>query len=102
MSRGLTNDNSGFTLIEKILIVATVAVIGFVGFAIYQASQNMVEFEDPEPAIQNGSQDTEDIPEAPGIEDEEDLEEAKETLEDVDFEEEENANEELESESSGF
>lgn len=94
--------NSGFTLIEKILIVATVAVIGFVGFAIYQASQNMVEFEDPEPAIQNDSDDMKGIPEAPGIESEEDLEKAKQSLEDVDFEEEEKANEELESESSGF
>ena len=80
----------GLTVIELVLTLATVAVVAFVGFAIYQASQDVVQIEDPiSPESQTQESDpTEGIPEQTTIEDPDDLDEAIEELERIDFQEE--------------
>lgn len=81
------HDRHGITAVESVLIAATIAVIVFVGFAIYQASQDMVEIEDPV-AEESGqtSEEQQEPPVAPVIEDEEDLDRAQNSLNEIDFE----------------
>lgn len=82
------HDRHGITAVESVLIAATIAVIIFVGFAIYQASQDMVEIEDPvaEETGQTSGEEQGETPDAPVIEDEEDLDQARDSLNDIDFE----------------
>lgn len=78
---------AGLTVVETVLIIATLAVIGFVGFAIYQASQGAVEIDDPLINQQEPPEDpTDDIPDDPDVEEPADLEEAIEDIEDIDIE----------------
>ncbi len=91
----------GITVIESVLIVATVAVIAFVGFAIYQASQDMVEIEDPVAENSEQSSKREDVSGTSSIENEEDLEKARNSLDNIDFKKELDSSElTLESEES--
>lgn len=93
--------NKGITVIESVLIVATVAVIAFVGFAIYQASQDLVEIEDP--VAENNEQRSEhgDVSGTSSIENKEDLEKARNSLDNIDFKKELDSSElTLESEES--
>lgn len=82
------HDRHGITAVESVLIAATIAVIIFVGFAIYQASQDMVEIEDPvaEENGQTSDEEQQEPPVAPVIEDEEDLDRAQNSLNEIDFE----------------
>lgn len=80
--------SKGLTVIETVLVVATVAVIAFVGFAIYQASQDMVEIEDPVAENNGPEADREDMSGDSTIDDERDLEEARDSLDNIDFQEE--------------
>lgn len=93
-------DKSGLTIIETVLILATAAVIVFVGFAIFQASQDVVQIEDPmHPEDTQRESDAEDgIPQDPEIETADDMESAIEELEDIDFDKEESGADELEAE----
>lgn len=91
----------GITAIESVLIVATVAVIAFVGFAIYQASQGMVEIEDPVAESNKRNSGEEDVSGTLSIENEKDLEKARNSLDNINFKEELDSSElTLESEES--
>lgn len=91
-------DKKGLTVIESVLILATVSVVLFVGFAIYQASQDVVQIDDPINPEDEAEEVSHDIPEAPEIETIEDMESAIEMMEDIDLEEEKSSMEELEDE----
>lgn len=93
--------DKGITVIESVLIVATVAVIAFVGFAIYQASQDMVEIEDPVAESNEQRSERENVSGTSSIENEKDLEKARNSLNNIDFKEELDSSElTLESEES--
>lgn len=77
--------NKGLSIIEIVLIIATVLVIAFVGFALYRANTNMVEMQDSTRSNQESMR--EDESEVPDIESEEDLREAEDSLNDIDFDE---------------
>lgn len=77
--------NKGLSVIEIVLIVATILVIAFVGFALYRANNNMVEMQDSAPSNQESVQ--EDETDSSDIESKEDLGEAEDSLNDINFDE---------------
>lgn len=95
----MRHTQSGLTLIESILIVATIAVIAFVGFALYQADKEAVQTEAPDTSDMTSPREAGVIPETPDIESTEDLDAAEETLQGIDFDEHFEDESELESES---
>lgn len=95
----MRNTQSGLTLVESILIVATIAVIAFVGFALYRADKDVVQTEAPDTSDMTSPREAGVVPEAPEIESADDLDAAEETLQGIDFDEHFQDESELESES---
>lgn len=83
-----TGKKSKLNLIEIFLIAATVFVLGFVGYAVYQAVTDVEEMpeeqqmEATEPEAEDDS--ALEVPEAPEIDSAEDLDTALETLDETD------------------
>lgn len=82
---------SGFAGLELVLILAVVAVLGFVAFKAYDANQKGAQ-----------SQVTADVPEAPSINATADLTVAEQTVDSVDLDADSSDNETLDTQLSAF
>ncbi len=98
-NKDIMANDKGLTVIESVLILATISVVLFVGFAIFQASQDVVQIDDPiNPEDYTEENSMQDIPEMTELDTVEDMESAIEMIEDIDLDSEERSIDELEDE----
>jgi len=78
----LRQSQTGFSAVEGLLIVAVVAVLGFVGYKVYSGQQDKpASTGNNQTADQSAKAD--DVPEAPEIKETNDLDKANATLDQV-------------------
>lgn len=91
-----TNNRSGFTLIEVVILLAVVAVIGALGYTFYSRMNDQTAVKTPQSKVAT------DVPAAPEIKQADDLDKAESILDQTDPGASSSDLNQLDSASSGF